>query len=90
MKNRITDLKPSTKKLINTDARHVQTTPKIMTLIFANMPAPIRHTKRLRTFKTEEYRKRHQLPSGNNPFINKPKKRKLCQKHRILKISEFT
>lgn len=49
----LTSIYPPTKKLMKTLPRQMQTTAKMATLVFANIAAPIRQTKRLAVFNKE-------------------------------------
>jgi hypothetical protein len=72
-KNRIafTFLGDWIQKLMITESREMQTMPNTATLVFANMPAPIKHTTKLMTLRREQYRNRHHRPSGN-PTLPSP------------------
>jgi hypothetical protein len=58
-------------KLMITESREMQTMPNTTTLVLANMPAPIKHTIKLRTLRREQYKNRHHRPSGN-PTLPSP------------------
>lgn len=58
-------------KLMITESSDTQTMPNTTTLVLANMPAPIKHTIKLRTLRREQYRNRHHRPSGN-PTLPSP------------------
>lgn len=54
---------PTQMKLIIEDSKQMQTTPKMETLVFANMEAPIKQTIKFNVFRTEQYKNLHHSPS---------------------------
>lgn len=56
------------RKLRITLPRQMLTIAKMITLVLANMAAPIRQTKRFAVFKREQYKNLHHLPSGKRVF----------------------
>jgi len=80
---------PVVAKLMTVDITHTVTITKIITVVLANIPAPIKQTIKLRVFINEQYRKRHQLPSGSPCSIIYPvSKKKFMKNNKPKEISE--